>query len=220
MRWPICHVLLAATLTLALAACAPSTTIDPQAPYRGPTYTGPISGVAVVMSTPGSRYRDLANSAYTYAVSAVARHPFARPRYDMIERSEIDRILEEQGISQSGFVDRSTAPQLGQLLGAQYILIVDLVSADVRNTGVRGIDLGGVRLGGGVATVEVTIASRMIDVTTGRVLGTGMGTVSGTTMTGLSIDNTAIGSPASVEIAVDLFPEAVMRSLNDLFRLL
>lgn len=209
---------LSVVLAFSLSSCAPTLGVASEQPYTSARpYTGPISGVAIVMSTPQQRYRELADSAYSFMVSVFSGHPYARARYDMIERSEIERIIEEHRLSADGFVDQSTAPMLGQLLGAQYIVVVDLINADIRSSGVSGVNVGGVRLGGGVATVTVAVSSRLIDATTGRVLATGMGTVTGTAVTGARVGSSGFGSEASLGAAIDLFPEAAMRSLNQMF---
>jgi TolB-like protein len=41
--------------------------------------------------------------------------------FRMIERGQIDRVLEEQAFQTTGLVDTSTAVQIGRLLGADYV---------------------------------------------------------------------------------------------------
>ena len=44
------------------------------------------------------------------------------PRANMVERDQIRQLIDEQGLSLSGMVDAQTAVEVGQLVGAQYML--------------------------------------------------------------------------------------------------
>jgi TolB-like protein len=44
------------------------------------------------------------------------------PRVDMVERDQIKELIGEQGLALSGMVDPSTAIEVGQLVGANYML--------------------------------------------------------------------------------------------------
>lgn len=203
---------------LLLAACSPGTSFQAEAPYFRGGYDGPIEGVAIVMNSPAREYRDLADTVYMHSLTGFARHPYARERFDMVERSEIDRIVEEHRLGSSGFVDARTAPQLGQLLGANHVLLVDLLGAEVRPASVSGLQIAGMRLGGSGATLHVSLMMRIIDTTTGRVRATGYGETASSALTGFSMDRTRVNTPATTGMIQDLLPETVMRSLNDLFR--
>ena len=48
--------------------------------------------------------------------------------FTLVDRSELDRILEEQEFSYSGAVDPSTAVELGRLLGAEAVMTVRIGS--------------------------------------------------------------------------------------------
>lgn len=41
----------------------------------------------------------------------------------LVERSQIQKLMQEQQFSQSGYVDESSAPQLGKLLGAKVVVL-------------------------------------------------------------------------------------------------
>ena len=44
-------------------------------------------------------------------------------KYKVIERSQIERIIQEQGLSQAGVVDVSTAQEAGRILGVEAVVI-------------------------------------------------------------------------------------------------
>jgi curli biogenesis system outer membrane secretion channel CsgG len=50
-------------------------------------------------------------------------------KYDMLERSRIDQILQEQNFQLSGLVSDETAVSIGKLLGANVIIIGDISGA-------------------------------------------------------------------------------------------
>jgi curli biogenesis system outer membrane secretion channel CsgG len=49
-------------------------------------------------------------------------------RFSLVDRSEVDRILQEQQFGSSGVVDPGTAAKLGKLMGAEGVMIVNITS--------------------------------------------------------------------------------------------
>jgi len=204
-------------LTCLAAACAPGASVE-RAPAFTAAWNGPIETVALVMSPPASSVRVFAESAYNLSSLEFLRHPYARQRFDVIERARLDVVLDELGLGQSGLVDTSTAPQLGRLLGARYVIVVDLVNLSVRPSSLSGLRVSGVPLGFGMADLDITLMVRMVDVETGRVRASGAGRVQDMIFTGISVDGLDFSSPATRELVLDLVPEAALRAFNDLFR--
>jgi len=68
----------------------------------------------------------------------------------VVERAEIQALVEELGFGQSGLVDPTSAPRVGRLLQSQYLI--------------------GGSLAGNAAT-EVTAGARLIDVAPGKLIG-------------------------------------------------
>lgn len=199
------------------AACAPGANVE-RAPAFTAAWNGPIETVALVMSPPASSVRVFAESTYNLSSLEFLRHPYARQRFDVIERARMDVVLNELGLGQSGLVDTSTAPQLGRLLGARYVIVVDLINLSVRPSSLSGLRLSGVPLGFGMADLDITLMVRMVDVETGRVRASGAGRVQDVIFTGISVDGLDFSSPATRELVLDLVPEAALRAFNDLFR--
>jgi hypothetical protein len=204
-------------IAFAAWACAPGATVE-RTPYFMATWNGPIETAAIVMTPPPSSMAPLASAAYNLTSLEFIRHPYVRQRFDIVERNVLDRVTGELGLGQSGLVDTSTAPRVGQLIGASYMVVFDLVNISVRPVSLGGIDIGGVNLGLGMAELDVTLMVRMVDVETGRVRATGSGRVQDAVFTRISLDGMDFGSPASRELVLDLVPEAALRALNDLFR--
>src|SRR5689334_7895090 len=102
--------------------------------------------------------------------------------YILIERDQVDRILNEQNLQQSGQVDASTAAKLGRLLGVDAIITGSITQFgnDSKKVGVGGggIHLGGIGLGGiGRKTSKAIVAidARIVNIGTGEILDVAQG---------------------------------------------
>ncbi|HYT63833.1 MAG TPA: CsgG/HfaB family protein [Gemmatimonadales bacterium] len=103
--------------------------------------------------------------------------------YTVIERTQIERILNEQNLQQDGRADASTAARLGRLLGVDAIIIGSITqfgSADKKvGMGGGGFHLGGIGLGGlgrKSSKATVVIDARIVDIGTGEILAVAQGT--------------------------------------------
>ncbi|GHV30321.1 hypothetical protein FACS1894167_10970 [Synergistales bacterium] len=90
--------------------------------------------------------------------------------FTVIERERLEDIGEEVRLGQSGLVDESTAPQVGKIKGARYMLTgaitVYYYNASGGVVGVPGIAGGGA----GGKTAYVTLNVRIVDNQTGEVV--------------------------------------------------
>ena len=118
-------------------------------------------------------------------------------KYSMIERSAIDKILNEQNFSNSDRVDPSTAAKIGKILGVDAVVMgtITQFGTDDKNKTYGGGAVGGVTSKFGIGGVQkreskavVGITGRMVDTTTGEILaavtGTGQSTRKGTSLLG------------------------------------
>jgi curli biogenesis system outer membrane secretion channel CsgG len=49
-------------------------------------------------------------------------------RFSLVDRSQVDRILQEQQFGSSGLVDPATAARLGKLMGAEGVMTINITS--------------------------------------------------------------------------------------------
>ena len=93
-------------------------------------------------------------------------------RFVVIERIALDDVLKEQELSQSGLVASGTGPATGGLMGAQVVVRGAITEFDENTAGggfgVQHRDFG-LSAQGGAAHVALDL--RLIDTTTGQVLG-------------------------------------------------
>lgn len=82
--------------------------------------------VAVLPFTANKQQSGLASKVQAHAMTALidAKDPFLK----VVDRENLERILEEQRLSLSGVVDEQTAVRVGNLMGAQAVLMGDVVS--------------------------------------------------------------------------------------------
>ncbi len=92
--------------------------------------------------------------------------------FDVIERTELDKVLNEQRLDHEALVNPCTAPRLGRILGVDMILGGTLTEYGVKKdhsgfwAGVCGVV--GLRLEN--STARVTVDARLIDTTTAKIV--------------------------------------------------
>ena len=91
-------------------------------------------------------------------------------RYRVVEREAIANIVKEQELGMTGLVQQATAPQVGQMAGAQF-MIRGAVTEFNDAAGGGGLTLGfkGGQVGGGSRTSYLGVDVRIVDNTTGQV---------------------------------------------------
>ncbi len=215
--------------TLLLAACAPrtqnsgansSTTLP--SPYVGSDFDGSTQGLAIVIESTRntSLTEDLRDALYNETLSELRTHPFYVPRFNVVERDRLQDALDELALGASGVVDTATAPQLGNLVGASYILYVELLQATAEPVGVSGLRLPGLGNRTSVSGYDVTLSVGMdlVEVETGTVIGVGRGTEAGFVGSGFSVGRQGVSSDARASALVDRISPAVFRAANALAR--
>lgn len=89
--------------------------------------------------------------------------------YRVIERAEIDRILNEQDFGQSGRVTQQSAAQLGQVLGVE-IAVIGSVSEFGYKKGETGGAIKGLGIGVSNQQAVVGVDVRMVNTETGEII--------------------------------------------------
>ncbi len=168
---------------LILLNCAPSSSI--QVGFKDPGFYK-VKKIAIIPFTdaPGKFGQPVKNSGTLVGdvlVSEISR----LGKYTIVERSQVNKVLREQGFQMSGAVDASTAKEVGKILGVDAVLLGSLSEYRiVKVTPWYGwIALPAAVIGIGwivytlsqhdVAIVGMTI--RVVDVKTGRVMFTSDG---------------------------------------------
>ncbi|MBC8181704.1 hypothetical protein H8E88_11335 [candidate division KSB1 bacterium] len=90
-------------------------------------------------------------------------------KYQVMERSALDKIMQEQKLGMSGMVTQQSAAQVGKLLGVQ-VAIIGSVTEFGHSKGGTGGRIKNVRIGISKQSASVAIDVRFIDVNTGEIL--------------------------------------------------
>lgn len=95
----------------------------------------------------------------------------ATESFSILERKELDSVISELKLGESGLVDQRTKSELGKLKGAKY-LIAGTVSSFEENTSGSdaGISFMGVSVGGKKVTAYLAVDVKLIDVETGEIV--------------------------------------------------
>ena len=207
------YVLIILVLGFFLGSCAPSTATTPMASESLPLYDGPIETLAIVLGS-GEYFSSYSDLAYQESVSNIYSSQYVRSRFDVVERQDTTKLLEEQNLIKDGLVDNNAGPEIGQLLGAQNVLIVEVTNATA--TYVSGSVFKVFGLGGSGYNTDVRVSMRLIDSETGVVLGFSTGSANQLVADGISI----IGIKANVNdeegAIISLFPAAIRSALDQL----
>ena len=86
-------------------------------------------------------------------------------KYTVIERAQLDAILQEQNLGASGAVTSATAAKVGKLLGVQLLLTGSITAFSIKRT---SIDMRGI--GGSYSNAESKIDARLVNTDTGEVV--------------------------------------------------
>jgi curli biogenesis system outer membrane secretion channel CsgG len=90
-------------------------------------------------------------------------------QFSVIERKELDHVLAEQRLGQSGAVTPQTAPQVGKLLGVDLLVLGSITELGTKDRDVAGgAPLFGARINAKTARAAVDI--RLVNTTTGEVI--------------------------------------------------
>jgi curli biogenesis system outer membrane secretion channel CsgG len=94
----------------------------------------------------------------------------ATGRFRIVERSKLESVMEEQNLAASGRVKSGTGARIGQLTGAQYLVMgtVTAYEEDVASTG-GGISFKGISLGGKKENAYLAVDIRVVNTETGEV---------------------------------------------------
>lgn len=96
-------------------------------------------------------------------------------RYIVLERANLDTVLNEQDLGASGRVRQDTAAAVGEIEGAELLVVAAVTEFDANSGGVRaggGGVVGGVlgAIAGGSRSAHMAIDLRVVDATTSRIL--------------------------------------------------
>ncbi|MCA1778099.1 MAG: hypothetical protein LC637_01575 [Xanthomonadaceae bacterium] len=136
----------------------------------------------------------------------------------VLERQVLQDVLAEQDFAAGDRVSQSQSARIGQLTGAQVLVMGTVTDFDLQEGGRRGgLNIGGVRLGGNKQTAHVGLIVRLVDATTGEVLDSqrisgkaeSRGATIGLDIGGIKFDGADFSSTPLGEASQEALDEAV-----------
>jgi len=93
-------------------------------------------------------------------------------KFLVVERTELEQVLNEQGLGQSGLVTPQSAAKVGQLLGAEMLVTGSVTEFGEKESKVGGGlgRLGGLNLGVSKKKARVAVDVRLVNVNTGEIM--------------------------------------------------
>jgi curli biogenesis system outer membrane secretion channel CsgG len=90
--------------------------------------------------------------------------------FSVLERKELDRVIGELRLGESGLVDESTKSKLGRLKGAKYLVAATVSAFEEQTSGTGGgISAFGFTVGGKKEKAYLAVDLKLIDVETGEI---------------------------------------------------
>jgi curli biogenesis system outer membrane secretion channel CsgG len=120
-----------------------------------------------------SRFEDRSGSGFSHLGSGVAdmlaTALVKSGKFAVIERQELDKLVEEQKLGESGLVTAQTAPKVGQLLGAELFVVGAVTECGTKESNIGG---GVSVFGGGLKTkkARTVVDIRLINTSTGEII--------------------------------------------------
>lgn len=160
--------------TVVVLGCAPKGKVPGQPVEPEPDYvietTGPKKRVGVV------KFENKASYAKRYrvgkAIVDIVTTELAKTgAFILVERDQLDEVLKEQALGQSGAIDPATAAQAGRILGLQAMII-----GTISEFGVHTQHTDAFIAKSKSQKARAVVDVRLVDTTTGEILYAGSGT--------------------------------------------
>lgn len=116
--------------------------------------------------------KEIGSSVVTQGVTAMMITSLHRSRqFIVLDRVNFVDLMNEQNLKGKGRLRNEEGPQIGQMIGADYILAGAITEYQVdKNTGGLGLAIGGVGGSKKYATASTAVDLRLTDTTTGEVV--------------------------------------------------
>ncbi len=91
--------------------------------------------------------------------------------FQVLERKEINAVLGEQDLGESGRIDRRTRAKIGKIKGAQYLVAATVTSFEENTSGTGGgFGIAGFNIGGKQSKAYIAVDLKVIDTTTAEIV--------------------------------------------------
>lgn len=153
----------------------PSPTLPP---FTGKKLTIAVIGLRNETESPDPVFRELRVGFGLSNMLATAL--FETGRFTLVERNQevLERIIKEQWLGQTGYINSQTAAETGKMIGAQAVVYGQVTEFGIRKVGVYTGVYGQRNI-----TTRIVIDVKMVNTETGEIIGAASGEGSVTTST-------------------------------------
>jgi len=139
-------------------------------------------------------------------------------RYTVLERTEINAVLDEQNLGQQGVVTAQSAAEVGKMLGAEIVIFGSITEFGYKERSTGGRTR---RFGVGISSTTAVVATdvRMVDATTGEILAA-EDVRKEESKRGLSVDTDKVDFGSQSEFDESLVGEATREAINEIVGLI
>ena len=156
--------------------------------------------------------RDDAQSASDYATMALIN----TQKFMLYDAENLDLTLQEQSLGMTGLVDPDSAPQVGKLQGADFLVYGTVTGLSTKDSHLvvasSNVGAGG---GGAKHTVIAKVMLRIVDATTGRIVLMASGEGSSSSTGGMFIGAGQLVSLGSTEVSIIQVTNAIEKACDD-----
>jgi curli biogenesis system outer membrane secretion channel CsgG len=100
---------------------------------------------------------------------------FNSGKFRLIEREQVQKVLAEQNLANSGRIEPRTAARLGKILGVQILIIGKVTEFSTDSAGAAVNNRRGIGIGIKSNTARVTLDARMVDTASAEIKATASG---------------------------------------------
>ena len=108
-------------------------------------------------------WNEMGPAARNHLDTAFSEDATLSAKFTVVERTQLDLVMKEQGLAASGAVSPQTAAKVGNLLGVKYIVVGGIDKFAINDT-----KAGFGQIGGNLQQAAATVNLRFIDTTTGE----------------------------------------------------
>jgi curli biogenesis system outer membrane secretion channel CsgG len=139
-------------------------------------------------------------------------------RYTVLERTEINQVLEEQDLGARGIVTAQSAAQAGKMLGAEIVIFGAITEFGYKERSTGGRTR---RFGVGINSTTAVVATdvRMVDATTGEIIAA-EDVRKEESKRGLSVDTRKVDFGSQSEFDESLVGEATREAIDEIVSLI
>ncbi|WP_179862098.1 CsgG/HfaB family protein [Longibacter salinarum] len=139
-------------------------------------------------------------------------------RYTVLERTEINQVLDEQNLGQQGIVTSESAAQVGKMLGAEIVIFGSITEFGYKERSTGGRTR---RFGVGISSTTAVVASdvRMVDATTGEIIAA-EDVRKEESKRGLKVDTKKVDFGSQSEFDESLVGEATREAIDEIVSLI